>query len=176
MKQAIGTLLLLLVAVATGSASTTVTIDAGFYRFGLNQIGAPVAPRAASGDLLASAGSPFDFTAIVAVTLIIVDLQLSFDRFQVFINGVDRGLTSSQTEGGNVGLDPLAALADPRFSRGIYPLAPGFYSVNVVLAEGALLPGSGALAVSTAVPEPSALALFASGILGLLALRRRLKP
>jgi len=151
--------------------ATIVAPDAGFYRFGMDVIGGEVVGRPASGDLLASDGSPFTFSLTTPGQMIIADLQLSVDQFQVYINSVDFGLTSMPVAGGSVGLDVAAALADARFSRGVYNLGAGDYMVQVFLFNGDALPASGAIGVFT-VPEPGTYALIGAG-LGLILLRRR---
>jgi hypothetical protein len=151
--------------------ATILVPDAGYYRFGMDAVGAEVVARDALGDLLASDGSPFTFSLAVPGEMIITDLQLSLDQFRVYINDVDFGVTSTPTPGASVGVDVAAALADASFSRGIYQLAPGDYSVRIFLEAGDALPGSGAIGVFT-VPEPGTYALIACG-LGLILLRRR---
>jgi hypothetical protein len=160
-----------------GQAATIIAVDAGYYRFGFETVGQPVTARPAADGLLASDGSPFTFTALDDVVLTVVDLQLSVDRFEVTITEsvlgvIVSGLTSLQTGGGSVLLDVSAALADARFSRGIYYLGPGEYTVGILLHEGDILPGSGAIGVSR-VPEPVTLALLGLGLGAFGLLRRR---
>ena len=69
--------------------------------------------------------------------------------------------------------DPFSALGNPLFSQGSYLLAAGDYEVTIVTERGFLLPGAGAIGVTTSVPEPASVALLALGALGIGAAARR---
>jgi hypothetical protein len=79
------------------------------------------------------AGSTWDytFTCQGGVILTVVDIFVSGNRFEVTDNGVSIGVTSVSThEGDQIFVDYDGALADDRWSRGIYFLGPGNHSIN----------------------------------------------
>lgn len=125
-------------------------------------------------------GSPLSFTFTIADgfvgQLTVVDASMAGDTFEVFGNGQLLGATSSvplQVYGSapDVGYDYDAALLNSTFSRGVFTLGAGSYSVTGALAQslmiddgmGGLSPlnaTAGAIKLSvSAVPEPSSLAL-----------------
>jgi len=125
-------------------------------------------------------GTPLDFTFTIASgfvgQLTVVDASMAGDTYNVFNNGKLLGTTSSvplQQYGTapDVGYDYDAALQNSAFSRGVFTLAAGSYSVTGSLAQslmindgmGGLSPlnaTAGAVKLSvSAVPEPSSLAL-----------------
>lgn len=132
-----------------------------------------------------SDGSDLAFTFTVAagevVTLTVVDAGFAADRFSVIVNGATAGITSTAAASypESIGLDFDAALADPRFSRGVFRLGAGSYTVTGSLFEsaesefGPINATVGGIKLTVApVPEPETWALLGAG-LGLLGLARR---
>lgn len=130
-------------------------------------------------------GSPLSFTFTIAAgfvgQLTVVDAAMAGDTFKVFGNGQLLGMTSSvpqQVYGSapDVGYDYDAALQNNAFSRGVFTLGAGSYSVTGELAQslmiddgmGGLSPlnaTAGAVKLSvSAVPEPSSLALVLAAL------------
>ncbi|MEC9434874.1 MAG: hypothetical protein VYD87_18375 [Pseudomonadota bacterium] len=111
-------------------------------------------------------------------TLTVVDLFISSDRFMLFDFGSGIGSTGSFVEGGSCDSDISCALADSRYSRGVFSLGAGSHSITGQQTEGA--GGAAAFMVSASggapVPLPAAFGLQA-GVAALLAggalLRRR---
>lgn len=135
-------------------------------------------------------GSPLSFTFTIAEgfqgTLTVVDADMAGDTFKVFNNGSLLGETSSvpvQQYGSapDVGYDYDAAMANNSFSRGVFTLAAGTYSISGVLAQSLLVGGEplnatgGGIKLGVSpVPEPSsaALMLAALGVTALVSRRR----
>ncbi|HSD37443.1 MAG TPA: PEP-CTERM sorting domain-containing protein [Rhodocyclaceae bacterium] len=119
----------------------------------------------------------FDFSVAAGqvATLTVVDGGFAGDVFKVFNGATLLGASSAAINSypDSLGLDFDAALADARYSRAVFTLAAGEYSIN---GEATTLPlgttvGAVQLAISD-VPEPSSLALLTGGLLMLTALRR----
>lgn len=168
----------LLLSPAMTQAQTALIVDGGYYGFRSNAAGTEVGERPALDGLLASSGGPFTFSLFSTGLLRIWDYQQNSERFRVTINGADFGLTSDTpcvVEGDPCisDDDPFSALGNPLFSQGSYLLAAGDYEVTIVTERGFLLPGAGAIGVTTSVPEPASVALLALGALGIGAAARR---
>jgi len=135
-------------------------------------------------------GSPLSFTFTIASgfqgRLTVVDANLAGDTFNVLNNGNLLGATSSvpvqqYDSAPDVGYDFDAALRNSAFSRGVFTLSAGSYSISGVLAQSLMLGSdplnatAGAIKLSvSAVPEPSsaALVLAALGVTALVSRRR----
>lgn len=132
-------------------------------------------------------GSALSFQFTVAagtfVKLTVVDTGFAGDRFSVSLNGnalanTSAAVNSFPTAIGQADFD--VALANPDYSRGIYQLGEGTYTVTGSLFSSAL-DGTGAAIDATsgglsvaAVPLPAAAWLLMSGLGALgLGLRRR---
>lgn len=130
-------------------------------------------------------GTPLDFTFTIAAgfvgELTVVDAAMAGDTFNVFNAGSLLGSTSSvavQQYGSapDVGYDYDAALQNSAFSRAVFTLGAGTYSISGALAQslmiddglGGLSPlnaTAGAVKLSvSAVPEPSTLALVIAAL------------
>jgi hypothetical protein len=117
--------------------------------------------------------APWTFTLALPGQLLVTDIFLSIDQFELFNFGTSLGSTSIPVAGGACGPSIACALADiSHYSQAIFALLPGDYSITGVHLAG--VPGAGAFQVS-AVPLPAALPLFAGGLglLGWMAKRRR---
>src|SRR5690606_33077346 len=73
---------------------------------------------------------PWTFTPTNPGTLTVLDLFQSVDQFELFNFGAFLGQTSVPTSGSDVGGNIAAALANLDFSRGIFNLLPGNYSIT----------------------------------------------
>jgi len=129
-------------------------------------------------------GSALSFTFTVAAgsvgRLTVVDAGVAGDTFAVTNFGALLGATSGVPAGdpaGQTQLDFDAALADPAWSRGVFTLAPGAYSISGSLLQSVFGDDgstSGALRLSvSAVPEPASGTLLLAGLAGVAALVRR---
>lgn len=118
--------------------------------------------------------SPWTISLVAASTLTVLDLFLSIDQFEIFDGAVSLGATSAPVAGGACGGDIACALADARYSRGVFNLGPGNYSLTGVQLAGSA--GAGVFRIETAstdVPLPASAYLVGVALTGLGLFRRR---
>lgn len=107
-------------------------------------------------------------------TLTVVDTGFSGDRFTVMNGATLLGQTSVATQGdinGAIEFDPETALSNADYSRGVFTLAAGQYSIRGWLSQSAL-DGSKPLNATiggiklevSPVPEPASLATLLAGL------------
>ena len=155
----------------------------------------PVLPGGFANSIDAPAGTSWQITLTGTGTLTVTDLEDNGDQFQMFDNGnpmtaaaspfTAAGQNPGWTSPGNgdtsvpapiavkLGEDINAALGNTDFSSATFALTPG---VNVITGDYIGSVGNGDMAfIAEATPEPSSLALFGIGLLGLLfAFRKQL--
>ena len=102
---------------AVPASAVTLIEDAGWVQFQFDDVGS-------------SWDTEFDFTVTTLAELQVTDAFNSGDQFEVFINTVSQGLTSTPVEGFTIGNDFTAAFSDPNFSSASYLLGPGSYTVT----------------------------------------------
>lgn len=136
-------------------------------------------------DVDSGAALSFDFTVPVGYsgTLTVVDAGFAGDRFAVLSGGTLLGHTGASAGSfpDSIGADFDAALADGRYSRGVFTLGAGQYSITGLLSQSVLLDGQplnatigGVRLEVSPVPEPMNVLLFAAGLPVLMAsLHRR---
>ena len=128
-------------------------------------------------------GTPTAFQFTIANgykgVLTVVDAGFAGDNFQVFNQGQSLGFTSLTSNSTDYSNDFDINLLNPNFSKGLFALEAGAYSITGSLA-GTLQAfnatnGAVKLEVST-VPLPSSLSLFLAGLsVAAIARRRRAK-
>lgn len=145
-------------------------------------------PSLASAQTSLTPGSWFTFewfsgagsTAIesflaTTTTLWVADCCNPGDVFEVFADGVSVGMTSAvASDGGGSIPDFDAAFADPTWSSGVFTVGIGqtITLVTTQVAEGYASGGAG-IQSAVAVPEPGALLLLFSGLVGMGLVSRR---
>lgn len=174
---------LVAVCLALGSmavAATPITVGQ-WYEFGFYGPATPLTDGTGlvptTNPVAAIAPDPaWTFTLSAPGTLTFLDLFNSTDQFEIFNFGASLGLTSVPTlGGGGCGNDIACALANLDYSRGIFNLAAGSYSITGTQTLGDA--GAGVFRVAAAtVPEPGSMLLLVLGLGlagGLLLVRRR---
>jgi hypothetical protein len=167
------------------ATSTSIATDGAWNDFAVD---ASYPPGYTNAWIDQADGSVMRFTFTIAAgsvgTLTIVDAGLAGDTFLVANNGTLLGQTShvaanATMDGPYDGYDD--ALADPAYSRGVFTLGAGSYSISGSLLQSVFEQGStdGGLRVAvSAIPEPSSTALMFGGLaaVSLLARRRNSTP
>ncbi len=165
MKNLFQKLLLILIAVIStqGECYANSVVDAGWQAFNFGSIG--------------TTGTLFNETTANNVNLTITDAFVVGDQFAIFDNGVLLGNTSNPNMSASWTSDPTAAIATG-FSNISFNLLSGINDVTYqVIASAPGYPSGGgaffnAITVS-AVPVPAAIWMFASGLVGLVAFRKK---
>lgn len=183
-------------ALAANATSTPLAADGQWQAFGVDSFAAVSGGTEWIDNDDTNAfgyGTALDFTFTIdggfVGQLTVVDASLAGDVFNVFNHGSLLGATSSvpvQLYGTapDIGDDHDAALLNSAFSRGVFTLGAGHYSISGVLAQSLMLEDgagglspidatSGALKLSvSAVPEPSTLVFAVLGLAWLVSSRR----
>ncbi|MBW8722940.1 MAG: hypothetical protein JF626_14110, partial [Polaromonas sp.] len=127
--------------IAPAAHATTVALpgDASWAEF---DVDASIAHDFGNGWIDTNDGSALNFTFTVAPgmhgVLTVVDAGFAGDTFTVIDSGSVLGSTSSVPAGQPVGatiVDFDDALANPAYSRGVFTLAPGNYSISGSLLQ-----------------------------------------
>jgi PEP-CTERM motif len=118
--------------------------------------------------------------------LVVTDAFIAVDRFQVFDNLVSLGLTSApsgvtpaQCDAGPAGdtSNPVFCFQDANYSHGVFALGDGSHSLTINhtagIAGAAYFCAQGPSNCGVKLPEPSAMFLMGSGLVGLAAWGRR---
>ena len=167
-------------AAAPRAEAAVISVDT-LYSVGFGGVGSTLFGTAGTGfvdctnpDCTPSpAGSSFEFTLTEPGELVIQDLFFSVDQFELFDAVLGSlGVTSAPVDGGSCDSDFTCAAGDPDYSRGVFALTAGSYSITGVQIAG--ISGAGALIVNT-VPVPASLPLLFGALGGLAFMRRRKK-
>jgi hypothetical protein len=181
--------LLFVVGLSVGSAgmiqATPITVDnTRWYTFFAGLAGSSNAFAVGASNAFGDnpGDPPWTYTAATATEVKITDTATVGDIFRLYDFGAFIGDTSTVANDGTGTNhnDPNLDYADPILSHGSFVLAAGSHSLTIEIIQNALPPNNEAIgyfrvdAVSS-VPEPGTMLLLGSGVLGLVALRRKLK-
>ncbi len=152
-------------ATTAPAQAVTLNIDGGWDRFSFGAVGS-------------FALKVWDFTLGSAARLSITDGFFSGDQFDVMLNGVSAGLTSAPVQGlTSLGQNYDAAFADPDFSSRSFLLAPGAYTLRLLVTARSGTDTRlhlGAVRLDTSpIPVPATGALLLSALGIAVWLRRR---
>lgn len=151
---------------ANAASAITLNLDAGFDRFNF-------------GDVGTFANRVFTFTLTGFANLTVVDGYVSGERFEIFANGISRGLTRSGVDDASrVSNRYDEALTNPDFSSRTFRFGPGSYSISILVNHRAPTETRplAAIRLDTApVPLPAAGVMLVTALGAAAALRRRRK-
>lgn len=185
-----GTSALLFAALTATVAHATPVSTNTWYEFSFTTPGTP-ASTCTYGNCMPSSGTPsvaagfapYTLTVAGTDTLLVQDAFLAGDVFEVYDSGTLIGSTTSVA--GNTayscGDDPAVCSEDPAMSQGAFLLGAGLHSLSFVPTESVINTGAAYFevipnAAASVTPEPSALVLLGTGVLGIAGtLRRRLQ-
>jgi hypothetical protein len=124
------------------------------------------------GNVGSSFGSEFQFDLTTTAELKVTDGYLDGDQFDITINKVDQGPTSTPTNDGTfINTNNIAnwdvAFASDKFSHAFYILGPGEYDVTGTVLLSPNGSGAAALEVVAATPLPSTWLMLLGGFAGL---------
>lgn len=162
------TVLLCTLSISSISHATIITADSGWYGFCFGDVGSGITPGCQNAGTAGEVGNIIEFTLIDSAWLKVTDGFGIGDVFDVFVNSALAFTTS--TPGTGVGLtDPDALFDSGYYSAGAMFLTSGSYTAEVFVNASPFGAGGAYLELETArqVPEPSTLAIFALGIMGL---------
>lgn len=169
-------------AAAWPGLADVIVPDGTFHEFLALNLGGPAEgcgvnclPSVNPAGIHYSVAPPWTFNG--PAILLVLDLFLSGDQYEVFDNGVSLGLTSTPGAELQCGLPDVAdiacSLATPNFSRRYFTMGAGSHSItiNYVVTTSVLHSGA-ALQLAEATPEPATAALVLAGIVWLERRRR----
>jgi hypothetical protein len=137
MRSALALALPVVLLGPVGASGITITPDNAWHEFDVDSL------SARSGTLewiaLDGAALTFEFTTVTPVKVTVVHGGFGGHRFRVSDNGqpLDETQAGADTYPESKGLNFDAALADARWSRGVYTLAAGSHSLAGVLSRSA---------------------------------------
>lgn len=120
--------------------------------------------------------SPTYDALFTAPTLIrVTDAWLYGDAFRIVVHSTSGSVwyTNPVPKKDGTAKDGDTAWADPGYSHGAWMVAAGSYHFDIYSVDIVLIPG-GAFIRAEAIPLPGTLLFFASGLVGLATLKRRL--
>jgi MYXO-CTERM domain-containing protein len=186
-KQLMAVALAAAAVIAAPAQATTVALDAN-GAWNAFDVDSMIANDFGTGWIDNTTGDALNFTFTIAAgrvgTLTVVDAEYAGDTFLVTNFGSALGTTSGVPVGTYDGSRPVtnfdAALAQASFSRGVFQLQAGQYSISGSLLQSVQFFGSdldattGAVRLTTsAVPESSAAAMLLAGLAAAALLARR---
>lgn len=171
-----------MIPMALPAYSDAILADGAFHEFIGFTVGAPVQacaglclPSINPSGILYTVVTPWTYTG--SANLLVLDLFLSGDQYEVFDNGISLGQTSTPGSELQCGLPALADIAcsisTPNFSRGTYLLGSGSHSITINYVKTTSVAHSGAALQLTATPEPANFVPFGLALLAIRWIARR---